>query len=281
MSIVRSLLARMETTLACAGVDPAIGSLPMEFQHCSSRPEERIWSFLTRYVDLTASDVCAYKVQKAFFDLHKGGHELLKAIIHYIHVRYPGTCVFVDCKVGDIGNTMAAYMENLFDTMDADGVVVNPYMGDEAVLELAKRADKAVIVLVRTSNPGSAIVQDVRLQNGQFLWEYMLDLAIDRWNMNGNIIPVLSSTADCDYRQIRLKIPQEMPILLAGVGAQGGDPQVLSHLLNDRRNGVFVNSSRDLMYPKTLPGEHWQESIVRSVRDLRQVLEEGRKYAQG
>lgn len=255
------LLARMRShgTMLCAGLDPDLRKFPPEVLEKPGTDEEKVLEFLRGAVDATGAHVCAYKAQKAFFDLLPGGHDILKDIVRYVHQTQPGTLVIVDCKIGDIGNTMAAYVESLFGSIKADGIVVNPYMGDDVIAPLSDLTDKAIVVIVKTSNVSGGIVQDVQLRDGRPLWQYLLDLVVNRWNKNGNMIPVLSSTAGLDMTKLRPLIPNTMPILLAGVGAQGGNYNDLRHLLNSEGNGVFVNSSRGILYPAS--SEPWRNAI--------------------
>jgi orotidine-5'-phosphate decarboxylase len=213
--------------------------------------------------------------QKAFFDLLPGGHEVLKGIVNYIHQTHPGTPVLIDCKIGDIDNTMTAYVESLFGSINADGIVVNPYMGDDVFAPLVELKDKAIVVIVKTSNVSGGIVQDAQLRDGRLLWQYILDLVVNRWNKDGNMIPVLSSTVSMDMKKIRPLIPDDMPILLAGVGAQGGNYNDLRHLLNSESSGVFVNSSRGLLYPTST--DPWRVSIETAAVATKEALNRARR----
>lgn len=271
------LLARMRShgTLLCAGLDPDLRKLPREVLEKPGTNEEKVLAFLRGAADATGAHVCAYKAQKAFFDLLPGGHDVLKEIVRYIHQTQPGVPIIVDCKIGDIDNTMTAYIENLFDSIQADGIVVNPYMGDDVVAPLIELADKAIVVIVKTSNVSGGIVQDVILQDERPLWQYLLDLVVNRWNKNGNMIPVLSSTAGMDMTSIRPLIPNTMPILLAGVGAQGGSYNDLRHLLNSEGNGVFVNSSRGILYPAS--SEPWRTAIETAAITVKEDINRARR----
>ena len=271
------ILERMKThdTLLCCGLDPDLKKIPPEIIGRQTSDGDKMFEFLRGVVDVTASHVCAYKAQKAFFDVLAGGHDVLKKLIDYIHTSHPGIPVIVDCKIGDIENTMAAYIQNLFGSLQADGIVVNPYMGDDVVLPLAELADKSIVVLVKTSNLSGGIVQDVVLQDGQMLWRYMLNLVVNRWNRNENMIPVLSSTVGLNMAEIRPLIPDKMPILLAGVGAQGGNFADLRNLLNSKGIGVFVNSSRDILYSKSQ--QHWQIAIEEAAVGLKEALNNERR----
>lgn len=253
MQANEKIMARMRanSTLLCVGLDPDRRKLPLEVLEKSGTDEEKILEFLRGAVDATGAHVCVYKAQKAFFDLLQGGHSVLKEIVSYIHQTQPGVPVIVDCKIGDIDNTMTAYIENLFGSIQADGIVVNPYMGDDVLGPLIELTEKAIVVLVKTSNISGGIVQDAKMSDGRPLWLYMLDLVVNRWNKNSNMIPVLSSTAGLDMAKLRGQIPDAMPILLAGVGAQGGNYDNVHSLLNSEGSGVFVNSSRGILYPES------------------------------
>lgn len=272
MDTINALWTNMKQTLACVGLDPDIRKLPSAITQAGSRPEEMIYNFLCTAVDRTAEHLCAYKAQKAFFDLYPGGHDLLKEVIHYVHTKYPLLPVLVDCKIGDIDNTMEAYLENIFGLLKADGVLVNPYMGLDVILPLMELRDKAIVVLCKTSNPGSSVIQDVQLWNGQPLWQYVLKQTTTSWNVNGNMIPVVSSTAKLNMGYVRALIPPTMPILLAGVGAQGGGLDDLGLLLNRDRSGVFVNSSRGILYPYRVDDDDWADKVELAAFRLKDAL---------
>lgn len=271
------IFERMKThdTLVCCGLDPDLKKMPLELVGKKISDEEKVLEFLQAVVDVTVPHVCAYKAQKAFFDVLVGGHDVLKKLIDYIHSTYSGVPVIIDCKIGDIENTMEAYVRSLFGLLQADGIVVNPYMGDDVMLPLAELADKSIVVLAKTSNPSGGIVQDVELQNGQPFWRYILDLVVNRWNRNTNMVPVLSSTVGLNMAEIRPLIPDKMPILLAGVGAQGGNYADLRNLLNSEDIGVFVNSSRGILYPQSQ--KSWQVAIEEAVVGLKEALNKERR----
>lgn len=277
MKAIDQIFVRMKTydTLLCCGLDPDLKQIPFEIMSKNISNEEKVLDFLRIVVDITAPYVCAYKVQKAFFDTLPGGHEVLKELINYVHLLYKGIPIIIDCKIGDIDNTMTTYLYNLFDVLQADGVVVNPYMGDDVMLPLAKCTDKAIVVLAKTSNLTGGIVQDVMLKNDWPLWRYILDLIVNRWNTGENMIPVISSTANLNISAIRSAIPDKMPILLAGIGAQGGSCVNLHQLLNSEKVGVFVNSSRGILYSKKQ--KQWRVAIKDSAIDLKDILNNERR----
>lgn len=273
MTAIAALMNRMieVNSLACCGLDPDVKRIPAQVRGGLGE-SDRVYNFLHEVIELAAPNVCAFKAQKAFFDNLEDGHEVLARIVAEIHSNHPGLPVFVDCKVGDIDNTMLSYTELILVKIAADGILVNPYMGDEVLAAFADYPDRAVIVLARTSNPGAAAIQDAAMQDGRLLWQYVLQLIVDRWNVNGNLIPVISSTAGLDMAGTRRLIPNDMPILLAGVGAQGGDYDDLRGLLNRDRIGVFVNSSRALLYPPNPQNLSWQQAVSRAVTDFKAAL---------
>lgn len=258
-------------SLVCCGLDPDVSKIPTEFSGISS-PEERVRAFLRTIVNLTGPHICAYKAQKAFFDIFPDGHALLKEIISYIHERFPNIPVFVDAKIGDVGNTMDIYLQNILDELDADGVVVNPYMGDDILRPFESLPDKAAIILVKTSNPDAAVVQDVLLQSGKPLWKHILELTVNRWNKAGNMIPVIASTADTDLSDVRRIIPDSMPVLFAGYGVQGGTTKHFRQLLDSTDRGIFVNSSRGLLYPYNSTDEGWRDKVIGAVVAMKDML---------
>ena len=276
----RKLDERMKSvdSLACVGLDPDLSKMPLAITDLKVDDEEKVYLFLTQIVDITSPHVCCYKIQKAFFDSFDHGHGLLRSICHYIHDKHPDIPVFVDCKIGDIDNTMTAYMNLIFNDFSADGVVVNPYMGDDVLEPFLKDEKKTALVLAQTSNPNAKIVQELRLKDGRMLWEEMLELTLNRWNKNENMILILSSnSSNYDYSKIRTKIPQNVPILLAGIGAQGGNSEVMKHLLDDNKRGVFVNSSRGILYPYAPSSTEWESAVLNAVLSLKTELNEIRK----
>ncbi len=267
---VEKLRLGMKDSLLCCGLDPDLKRISIEITGSSA--EIRIRKFLEQVIDVTAPHVCAYKVQKAFFDILPNGHNLLKEVVAYSHSLNSSVPVILDCKIGDIDNTMQVYLENLFGEIDADGIVVNPYMGDDVMKPLAEYPNKAIVVLAKTSNPSGGIVQDVELKSGVPLWQHILRLTVGRWNTAGNLIPVVSSTVGLNLTDVRKMIPDQMPILLAGVGAQGGSFSEISKLLNSEKSGVFVNSSRGIIYAQPEGDETWQHAIERSAVSLKEAL---------
>lgn len=280
MNALTELSRNMENndTLCCCGLDPDISKFPKEILDMSGSDEEKAYAFLTEVIRVTAPYVCAYKAQKAFFDCFAGGYDLLKGVVKYTHEQFPGTPLIVDCKIGDTENTMHAYLNNLFAHMDVDGIVVNPYMGDDVLKPFEDFPEKMAVVLVRTSNPGASVIQDMITASGKQLWEVVLELTVNRWNTSGNMVPVISSTAQMNLQSVRNVIPDSMNILFAGIGEQGGDESGVKLLLNSKRSGVFVNSSRNILYAPSHGEQLWQEAVTDAIIRLRSSLNKHRGY---
>lgn len=260
-------------SLVCVGLDPDVTKMPLQFINANATKEENIFSFLKDIINITAPHCCCFKLQKAFYDQLDLGHELLRNTVKYIHDNHPGIPVYLDCKIGDIDNTMKAYISLIFDDIQADGVVINPYMGEDVLQPFLQDSNKTGIILIQTSNPNAKMIQDLTLANGKRLWEEILDFTLKKWNENNNLIVVLSSNSeDYDYSPIRSRIPQNTPILLAGIGSQGGNPKIMKQLLNTNNRGVFVNSSRGILYPYDPADINWRSSVLEAVLDLKNLL---------
>lgn len=276
MRDVKRLFENTKNTPVCAGVDPDLAKI-LQYELFSGkaqrRPEDTLYDYLQLYIKSVAPHISAFKAQKAFFDLYSGGHDLLEQVVKDVHTHYPHIPVILDCKIGDIDNTMTAYVDNIFGKLDCDGVVVNPYMGGDVLKEVSNLNDKIICVLCKTSNESGGIVQDEVLANGDPLWMHILKLSMNKWNVSGNIVPVISSVEDKSLlQQARLIIPESTPILFAGVGAQGRQQSDINYLLNREGNGVFVNSSRGLMYPSIKPGQELEDAISDATLSLKKSL---------
>ena len=247
-------------TGVCIGLDPDLSKFPLELR--KGTDAEQLFNFLAEVIELTKQHAASYKIQKAFFDRYEGGTKTLKRVVDHLHSSFPERPVIIDCKIGDTVNTMRMYTELLFDYIDADGVTVNPFMGDDVFRSFKRYGDRGLAVLFRTSNRNAAPVQDVMVAHGEQslpLWKHILDYALQNWNNDGNIIPVLSGHVDLEG--IREKVGDDTPILYAGIGMQGVDLQPMKHLLNSCNSGVFVNSSREILYPYTVDHPTWRSQI--------------------
>lgn len=251
----------------CCGIDPDITKMPAVFDDIELS-EQRVEAFLHEVLIMTAPHVAAYKIQKAFFDAFDNGRQLLRRTIQNVRNAAPHAAVIVDCKVGDIDNTMAAYLSTLFGSLGADAIVINPYMGTDVWAQFRKYPDKAGLVLVRTSNPGSGIIQEVETVDGLPLWRHVLGVVLSEWRTGNNLIPVVSSNSALPSDVVRELRDAAIPIFVAGMGAQGGALSNCSGLLR-KETPILFNSSRSLLYPYERASVDWREAMLNAVLALR------------
>ena len=203
-------------SLVCVGLDPDLSRLPDDLRS----DDEPLFAFNRRIVDATRDLCAAYKPQIAFYSA-LGKEDELAASIRYIRERAPAALVILDAKRGDIGNTAEAYAREAFERYDADAVTVNPYMGEDAVLPFLARPERGAVILCRTSNPGGHDFQDLVI-DGLPLYRRVAQRAATRWNRHGNLMLVVGATRPQEMAELRRAHP-ELPFLVPGIGAQGGD----------------------------------------------------------
>jgi orotidine-5'-phosphate decarboxylase len=229
-------------SLLCIGLDPEIERFP----HHILAEASPIFQFNKAVIDATADLVCAYKPQFAHYAAYEA-EDQLERTIEYIHRTYPHLPVILDAKRGDIGNTAERYAIEAFERYAADAVTVNPYLGSDALEPFLRHEDKGVIVLCRTSNPGAAELQDLEV-GGRKLYQVVAQLAATRWNTRGNCLLVVGATYPRELAEVRALVG-EMPLLVPGVGAQGGDvAQVVQNGQTRRGTGLIISSSRAILY---------------------------------
>ncbi len=258
-------------SLLCCGLDPDFTKMPKSLQSLAQEPA--LMTFLQTVVDVTRRHVCAYKLQKAFFDQWDFGHSLLRQLILSIREIAPTVPIIVDSKIGDVENTMMAYLDRLFVDFGVDAALLNPYMGSEVWETLSRYPDKGGIVIVRTSNPSSGMFQNIQLASGKKLWEHVLGSVVASFEAGNDLMPVMSSTApDDSLLKVRTLVPDEMPIFIAGIGAQGGNIQSIQFCLDSRGRGVVANSSRSILYSFRREDPNWAEGVANAAIELQKEL---------
>ncbi len=239
-------LARAQRTsgsLLCVGLDPDPTKLPKDLVGADAQP---LYAFNRRIVDATADLAAAYKPQIAFYSA-VGAEDQLLASIRYIRERAPAALVILDAKRNDIGNTAEAYAREAFDRYGADAVTVSPYMGEDSVRPFLARPDRGAILLCRTSNPGAKDFQDL-LVDGLPLYRCVAQRAAGHWNERRNLMLVVGATYPREMAELRQAHP-ELPFLVPGIGAQGGDLEAtLAAGLDARGAGLLISSSRNIIY---------------------------------
>ena len=274
MSSFYDLLGRScetRNSLVCVGLDPDLRKLPESVR----REKKPIYEFNRQIVDATATFAAAFKPQIAYYSAI-GAEDQLEQTIVYIKSRYPDIPIILDAKRGDIGSTADMYAIEAFDRYMADAVTVNPYMGGDTLEPFTKYANKGVIVLCRTSNPGSGDLQELEC-SGEKLYKTVARLASTVWNTNNNVGLVVGATYPEVLGDVRA-IVGDMPLLVPGVGAQGGDlEKVLDVGLDEGQSGLLVNVSRSVIYASS--GDDFAEAASKQAGFLCGQINDFRKSA--
>jgi orotidine-5'-phosphate decarboxylase len=273
MSFMQSLAAAWQRnqSLVCVGLDPDLSKLPKHL----ARERAGVAEFCKSIVDATHDLVCAYKPQIAYFAAI-GAEAELASVIDYIHQRYPGVPVILDAKRGDIGSTAEMYATEAFQRYGADALTVNPYLGRDSVEPFLKHRDRGVILLCKTSNPGAADLQELTV-NGVPLFEHLATEIAAHWNEGGNCLLVVGATWPAQLARIR-EIVGNMPLLVPGVGAQGGDvQQVVQAGCTANGTGLIISSSRAILY--TSSGADYAAAARRETLALRDLINRYRPMA--
>lgn len=233
----------------CIGLDPVLEKLPRNITKKYKSLDEQYFQFNKAIIDSTADLVCAYKPQVAHYEeVGELGWRALKKTREYLLKKHPNIPVILDAKRGDIGSTNDFYAKAIFDNMKFDGVTVHPYLGKEALEPFLKRKEKGVIVLVRTSNPGAGEFQDIKNKKGEPLFLTVARTVAKEWNANGNCALVVGATYPKELAQIR-KIVGDIPFLIPGIGAQGGDiEETVKAGVNSKNQGIIIHSSRAIIF---------------------------------
>lgn len=202
-------------------------------------------------VDETFDLVLSYKPNAAFYEAEGSrGWKELERIVSYIKTKDPTIPVILDAKRADIGSTNDGYAKAYFDTLGVDAVTVHPYLGKEAIQLFLDHKDKGSIILVKTSNPGAGELQDLKVNNTP-LYQHVAKQVAKKWNGNGNCAVVVGATYPKELKEVR-KIVGDLPILIPGIGAQGGDLQAtLKNGLDSKGQGVIISSSRAIINAKS------------------------------
>ncbi len=274
MSAFTQALARAweeNDSLLCVGLDPEIERFP---PHIAAAPSP-IYQFNKAVIDATHDLVCAYKPQFAHYAAYEA-EDQLERTIEYVHRTYPGIPVILDGKRGDVGNTAERYAIEAFERYGADAVTVNPYLGGDSLEPFLRHADKGVVILCRTSNPGARDLQDLEV-GARRLYQVVAELAATRWNGNGNCALVVGATYPRELAEVR-RIVGEMPLLLPGVGAQGADvAQAVEAGQTANGTGLLISSSRAILYGSPRAGADLAVAARAAAEALRSEINSSRR----
>ncbi len=271
---------RQNRSLLCVGLDPDPAKFPAALQGRS----DKIFEFCAAIVEATADLVLAFKPQIAYFAAHRAEDQLESLMAHMRQVA-PKVPIILDAKRGDIGNTAEQYAIEAFERYGADALTLSPFMGWDSVAPYLKYHGKGAFLLCRTSNPGGDDLQAQRLASvpGQpKVFEHIAQLAQGPWNLNGQLGLVVGATYPAEIERVRELAPT-LPLLIPGVGAQGGDAaatvkaglRVEGGTAQRTISGpIIVNSSRAVLYASS--GSDFAQAARRDAEHTREVLEAAR-----
>ena len=250
--------ARKNDSLLCIGLDPNPELMPDKLG---------ILEFNRAIIDATCDLVCAYKLNFAFYEVFGSeGFDTLKRTVDYIPDEIP---VIGDAKRGDIGNTARAYAQAIFSNLNFDAATVNPYLGFDSIEPFIQHRDRGVFVLCRTSNPSSADFQSLNCKTEKQslpLFQLVATRA-SQWNSYGNIGLVVGATYPQELKLIRQSHP-DMPLLIPGIGAQGGDlKKAVSYGVDANGKKAIINSSRQIIYASR--GKDFADAARKAASELR------------
>ena len=255
-------------SLLCVGLDATRSLMPID----------DVFEFNRAIIDSTRDLVCCYKPNLAFYEaLGPSGLEALRRTVEHIPDDIP---VIGDAKRGDIGNTARAYASALFDYYGFDAVTANPYMGGDTLAPFLNYADRGVFIVCRTSNPGSGDFQSLSVtrRDGE-QWPLYMEVAArcKEWNASGNVGLVVGATYPEELQKVRVQCP-DLPILIPGIGAQGGDLRAsVTNGLDARGGGILISASRQVLYASK--GPDFAERARDAALDLRDRINQSRAEA--
>ena len=258
----------------CVGLDSSFHKLPAVVQQKMSTGEPDIVGSMVTFnraiIEATKDLVCSYKPNTAFYEAYGAiGMEALQKTIAIIHEVAPEIPVILDAKRADIGNTNHGYVASAFDLFQADAITLHPYLGGEALQPFLDRTDKGIIILCRTSNTGSGEFQNLSI-NGQPLYQFVARHVAEKWNKNGNCGLVVGGTYPEELGCVR-ELVGSMPLLIPGIGAQGGSLEKTVHAGKDQHgSGMIINSSRGIIFASS--EKDFAEAARRETQKLHSLI---------
>jgi orotidine-5'-phosphate decarboxylase len=259
---------RQNNSMLCVGLDPDPAKFPGKLQGDASK----IYDFCAAIVDATADLVIAFKPQIAYFAAHRAEDQLERLMAHMRRTA-PQVPVILDAKRGDIGSTAGQYAIEAFERYGADAVTLSPFMGFDSITPYLAYHGKGAFLLCRTSNPGGDDLQTQRLASipGQpLLYEHIARLAQGPWNLNGQLGLVVGATYPAEIQSVRAVAPM-LPLLIPGVGAQGGDAAATVRAGWRPGAPIIVNSSRAILYAS--PGDDFADAARGEALRTRELLQ--------
>lgn len=280
MNSTTSFIEKLEAcwqrdNLVCVGLDSDYEQLP-DIIKAGRSVEDTLFHFNREIIDATHDLVCAYKPNAAFYEAQgEAGWRALLQTVRYVRETYPHIPVILDAKRGDIGSTNIGYVQSAFDYLGVDAITVHPYLGREALAPFLARKEKGIIVLARTSNPGAGEFQDMPVGPEQEpLYMTVARHVAQDWNTNGNCAIVVGATYPDELRRTRALVG-DIPILIPGIGTQGGEVAATVKAGQDSRGqGMIISASRSIIFASR--GNDFAASARSAAEQLRTEINRNR-----
>lgn len=275
MKFITKLISRLESidSHVCVGLDSRYDRIP-SFLKKKSSIAQNIFSFNKEVIEATHDVAVAYKSNVAFYaGFGDEGLEGLRLTNKYLRKHHPTIPLFADCKRSEMDESVAMVKKEIFDWLLFDCVMVTPWFGYDTVRDYLTDESHGVTIYVHDSNKTAEEFQDLELKNGKKLYEFVAERIVKKWNTNGNIIVEGGATYPKQLKKIRKIVGENMPILTAGVGIQGGNTEDLKDIFGKDGKRLLVNSSRGIIFPETHKRGHaYFEDVRKNAMILQKKL---------
>lgn len=255
-----------QNSLLCVGLDSDIKKIP---EHLKTEQFPQ-FAFNKAIIDATHEYVCVYKPNSAYYEAYGSeGIRALKMTCDYLHDSYSDIVIILDAKRGDIGNTNEGYVTYAFDYLKSDAITLHPFLGKESLAPFLERKDKGCIILCRTSNPGAGEFQDLQSDNTP-LYKHVAEHVSKDWNTNDNCALVVGATYPEELKEVR-SIVGDMPLLIPGIGAQGGDVEkTVKAGCDSSGSNAIINSSRGIIFASL--GSDFAQKAAEEAKNLKNTI---------
>lgn len=267
------LIDRLEKTGShiCVGLDSRYDKIPDSLREKSI--QETVYSFNKNIVDCTQDISVCFKMNVAFYaGFGSKGLDALAQTNEYIHKQYPGILTFADCKRSEMGESVAMIEHEIFDWLGFDCVMVTPWFGFDTVRDYLKNTAHGVCVYVHDSNPTAVEFQDLELKDGRRVYEEVAKRVSTVWNTNGNVMVEAGATYPKELAKTREIVGEDMPMLVAGIGPQGGSADSLKGLFGTHKKRLIANSSRGIIFAGVGKADYFKE-VRSAATTLQHALE--------
>lgn len=265
---LKSAVEKSGSTL-CVGLDPNLALLPGAIKNEGLSSPKKVEKFLKQIIDVTAEFCAAFKPNLGFFEaLGADGWDTFEAVLDYIPDE---KIVIADAKRGDISSTAEHYAKAFFDQFNVDALTLNPLMGFETLDPFLTDASKAVYVLTLTSNPGAEDILLKKLSGGKTVSGYISQRLSEKQHQIDTAIGMVVGATKADQLKPVISNFAESPLLIPGVGKQGGSVKALADALNNHSGIPLINSSRSILYAGS-ETTNWEQAVSESAEKLKRRL---------